>query len=142
MSKSVSNFIYTLNRDWFTSYDTLLDIAFVTINALNIFLNYQDKWKVSSITLLLVIIYFNLSRRPRQNKLELLFIAILFSIITSIVESTLIHHSGGIALKYGETGTIMNIPVWLFCAYFSMVMIILNCQRYYWEVVVKMFDIK
>jgi hypothetical protein len=142
MSKSVSNFIYTLNRDWFTSYDTLLDIAFVTINAFNIFLNYQDKWKVSSITMLLVIIYFNLSRRPRQNKLELLFIATLFSIITSIVESTLIHHSGGIALKYGKTGTIMNIPVWLFCAYFSMVMIILNCQRYYWEVVIKMFDIK
>ena len=136
MTKTTSNFIYQLHHSFLTDYETLLEIAFVFSNAWNIFQNYQNPGKVFAITLALVIIYFCASRKPIATKMELLFIAVLFSVITSIVESSLIYYSDGLALKYGKTGKVMNIPVWLFCAYFSMVIIILSCRRYYWNVVV------
>jgi hypothetical protein len=136
MEHNTSKFIWELHRLFFSKPETIIEILFIFLNAGNIFLNYGNNYRVILITSMLALIYFNYSPRKAIDKSELLFIFVAFSLATGIVESYLISYSGGIAIQYGKTGERLNIPSWLFCAYLSMVMIMLGLQRYYQQVLI------
>lgn len=135
-----SNFILELHSGFLANYETILEIVFIFLNAYNIFANYNNNLLVLFGTLVLGLGYFWCSPRNVINKLELLFIFITFSVVTGIVESYLISYSGGTALKYGKTCSIMNIPMWLVSAYSSMVIIFLGLQRYFQNVIVPIWN--
>lgn len=109
--------------------NTLVPLAIIIINTLNIFLNHANP-VVLPVTILLVVVYMRLYQAPLHDKGILLFVYLAFSILTLCGESVVIWFTQGKALRYGKPTAGGNVPVWLFSAYFNMVLTIYLLREY------------
>ncbi len=122
------NFIKKI-LSYLTKKNSILVFILVIFNTLNILSNYKTN-RVIIYTAMMAIVYLTLLDASVQDKIVLLFIFFVFSITTIIGESIVISTTKGNAIRYGVTSFNTNVPVWLFSAYFNMVVAILFLQKF------------
>ena len=129
-------FILETHYNFIHHHRCIIDILYIVLNAVNIFTHYRNTSKVLAWWILLSAMYLLVISTPYSEKVSLVVIVLLFSVITGATESFLISFSKNGALRYQNTLPGMNLPAWLFTAYFSMVVIYRLLDRYYQQVIV------
>ena len=103
---------------------------FIILNTINLLFFINTKLVVP-ITVLIFILYFSCSTILHKKKKKILLTWITFSLTTLLGEAIVINSTTN-TLKYYNTD-FLNVPIWLFSAYASMIMSIVLYMDFYDE---------